>query len=71
MAQCLERGALTMSLRAVGFRTPLGAGFSIQISSSCPLNNMTLFRCCFLVQDTLPSNASFDSGVKEYPVGQR
>ena len=28
MAQWLERGALPMSLPAVRFRTPLGAGFS-------------------------------------------
>ena len=28
MAQWLERGALPMSLSAVRFRTPLGAGFS-------------------------------------------
>ena len=31
----------------------------------------TLFRCCVLGQDTLPSHASLDSGVNEYLVGQR
>ena len=36
-----------------------------------PLNIGTLFRCCVLGQGTLPSHASFDSGVNEYLVGQR
>ena len=60
MAQWLERGALPMLLPAVRFR--------IQLS---PLNIGTLFRCCVLGQDTLPSHASLDSGGNEYLVGQR
>ena len=36
-----------------------------------PLNTGTLFRCCVLGQNTLPSHASLDSGVNEYLVGQR
>ena len=51
-----------MSLPAVRFRIPLGAGFS---------EKYHVFRCCVLGQDTLPSHASLDSGVNEYLVGQR
>ena len=36
-----------------------------------PLNTGILFRCCVLGQGTLPSHASLDSCVNEYPVGQR
>ena len=60
-----------MSLPAVRFRIPLGAGFSVKISCFSPLNSGTLFWCCVLGQDTLPSHASLDSGVNEYLVGQR
>ena len=42
-----------------------------EISCFSPLNIGTLFRCCVLGQDTLPSHASLDSGVNEYLVGQR
>ena len=42
-----------------------------EISCFSPLNIGTLFRCCVLWQDTLPSHASLDSGVNEYLVGQR
>ena len=42
-----------------------------EISCFPPLNIRTLFRCCVLGQDTLPSHASLDSGVNEYLVGQR
>ena len=35
-----------------------------------PLNLGTLFRCCVLGQGTSSSNASLDSGEKEYLVGQ-
>ena len=69
MAQWLERGALPMSLPAVRFRIPLGAGFSEKCFS--PLNLGTLLRWCVLGQDTSPSNASLDSGENEYLVGQR
>ena len=68
MAQWLERGALPMSLPAVRFQIPLGAG---EISWFSPLNLGTLLRYCVLGQDTSPSNASFDSGENEYLVGQR
>ena len=42
-----------------------------EISCFSPLNIGTLFRCCVLGQDTLPSHASLDSGVNDYLVGQR
>ena len=42
-----------------------------EISCFSPLNIGTLFPCCVLGQDTLPSHASLDSGVDEYLVGQR
>ena len=67
MAQWLERGALPMSLPAVRFRIPIFR----EISCFSPLNIGTLFRCCVLGHDTLPSHASLDSGVNEYLVGQR
>ena len=71
MAQWLERGALPMSLPAVWFRIPLGAGFLENISCFSPLNLGTLLRCCVFGQGTSPSNASLDSGENEYLVGQR
>ena len=70
MAQWLERGALWMSLPAVRFRIPLGAGFSEKYHVS-PLSIGTLLRCCVPGQDTSSSNASLDSGENEYLVGQR
>ena len=66
MAQWLERGALPMSLPAVRFRIPLGAGFSEKY-----LNIGTLSRCCVLRQGTKPKNASLDLGENEYLVEQR
>ena len=57
-----------MSLPAVRFRIPLGAGFSEKYHFS-PLNSGTLFRCCVLGQGTSTSNASLDSGKNEYLVG--
>ena len=39
------------------------------ISCFSPVN-IYLFRCCVLGQGTLPSQASLDSGVNEYLVGQ-
>ena len=56
MAQWLERGSWSMSLPAMRFRIPLGAG------CSCfpPLNLGTLFRGCVLKQ-----------GENKYLVGQR
>ena len=65
VAQWLQRGALPMSLSAVRFWIPLGAGFSEKY------HVWTIFRCCVLEQDTLPSDASLDSGVNEYLVRQR
>ena len=66
MAQWLERGALPMSLPAVQFRIPLGAGFSENImflpSQSWDFVKMV---CPWA------SNASLDSGENEYLVGQR
>ena len=60
-----------MSLTAVRFRIPLGAGFSEKYHVS-PLSLIgTLLRFCVLGQDTLPSHALPDSGVNEYLVGQR
>ena len=56
MVQWLERGALPMSLPALRFRTPLGAG----LSCFSPLNLGTLFRYFVLGQGTSPSIASFD-----------
>ena len=46
MAQWLERGALPMSLPAVRFRIPLGAGFSEKYNVS-PLS--ILGHCCNVV----------------------
>ena len=42
-----------------------------EISCLSPLNIGTLFLCCGLGHDLLPSHASLDSGVNEYLVGQR
>ena len=61
----LERGALPLSLPAVLFRILVGAGFFREILCFSPLNIGTLFRCCVLGQDTLPSHASLDSGVND------
>ena len=69
MAQWLERGALPMSLPAVRFRIPLGAGFSEKYHVS-PLSILG-HSFDVVSQDTLPSHALLDSGVNEYPVGQR
>ena len=41
-----------------------------EISCLPPLNIGTLFLCCGLGHDLLPSHASLDSGVNEYLVGQ-
>ena len=71
MAQWLERRALPMSLLAVRFRILLGARFFREISCFSPLNIVTLFRFCVPGTDTLPPQASLDSGVNEYLVGQR
>ena len=38
MAQWLERGVLPMSLAAVRFRIPLGAGFSENVYHASPLS---------------------------------
>ena len=55
----LEHGALPMSLPALRFRTPLGAGFLDKYHVPSFIND-TLFRCCILGQGTLPSHASLD-----------
>ena len=71
VAQWLERGALPMSLLAVRFRIPLGAGFSEKYNVY-PFSILGHFlRCCVLGQDTSPSNASLDWSENEYLVGQR
>ena len=62
MAQWLERRTLPMSLPAMRFRIPFGAGCSCFSS----LNLGTLFRGCVLGLGTSPSNASLDSGENEY-----
>ena len=49
-------------------RTPLGAGFSKKYHI---VFLGILFRCCVLGGGTLPSQASLDSGVNEYLIGQR
>ena len=60
MAQWLERGALLlMSLPAVRYRAPLGAGFSEKYHVS-PFQSLDIVQCYVLVQGTLPSNASLD-----------
>ena len=66
MAQWLERGILPMSLPAMRFRLPLGAG----CSCLSPLNLGTLIRGCVLGEGTSPSNASLDSGENECLLGQ-
>ena len=60
-----------MSLPAVQFRIPPGAGFQRNILSLPSQYIGTLFPCCVLGQGTLPSNASLESGVNEYLVEQR
>ena len=42
VAQRVERGALSKSLPAVRFRTPLGAGFYAEVLCFPPLNIGTL-----------------------------
>ena len=69
MAQWLERGALPMSLPAVQFRIPLGAGFPAKYHVSL----LSILGHCFdvvsLGKALNLTNASLDSG--EYLVGQR
>ena len=57
VAQWLERGALPVSLPAMRFRIPLGAGFSERYHVYPPLNIRTLSRWCVLEQGTSPSLA--------------
>ena len=71
MTQWLKYGALPMSLPAVQFRTPLGAGLSEKYHVFPAPKRGTLFRCCVLGQDISPLNASLDSGENEYLVRRR
>ena len=71
MAQWLERGALSMSLPAGRFRTPLGAGFS-DISCFSLLNNLGhSFDVVSLGKAHHPQMLKLDSGENEYLVGQK
>ena len=63
------RFADVASCRAVS--NPAWCRIFREISCFSPLNLGTLLRCCFLGQDTPPSNASLDSGKNEYLVRQR
>ena len=71
------RGAMARAQSLANFTTcravsnPAWCGIIREISCLSPLNIGTLFRCCVLGQDTLPSHASLDSGVNEYLVRQR
>ena len=50
---------------------PAWCRFFREISCVSPVNIETLFRFCVLQQGPSPSNASLESGVNEYLVGQR
>ena len=63
------RSADVAACRAVS--NPTWCRFFGEISCFSPLNLGTLLRCRVLGQGTSPSNASLDSGEKEYPLGQR
>ena len=64
------RSADVTACRAVS--NPAWCRIFREISCFSPLNIGTLFRCCVIGQGTfLPLHASLDSGVNEYPVGQR
>ena len=62
MTHWLKCGTFPMSLPAMRFRIPFGAG----CSCFSPLNLGTLFRGCVIGQGTSPSNASLDSCENDY-----
>ena len=64
-----QSSAIVTACRAVS--NPAWCRIFREISCFSPLNIGTLSRCCVLGQGTSPSNASLDSGVDEYLVGQR
>ena len=66
MAQCSVDVA---ACRAVS--NPARCRIFREISYFSALNIGTMLKCCVLGQGTSPSNASVDSGEKEYLVGQR
>ena len=66
----MARARSFANVTACGFESRLVRIFRDLLCFS-PLNIGTLVLCSVLGQDNLPSNASLDSGVNEYLVGQR